>query len=141
MSLLATWVASITPLSIVQSQIVLDPPWSHTLLLFSLATSMTVNTLVTGLIVFKIFKVFREAKVQISGGETLDSTIGSTAAGNKFRSIIFILIESGAALFCIQLVRLTVSILMTNIGVEVFDLVVGIHQMLNVIIQKKKKKK
>ena len=102
---------------------------------------MTVNTLVTGLIVFKIFKVFREAKVQISGGETLDSTIGSTAAGNKFRSIIFILIESGAALFCIQLVRLTVSILMTNIGVEVFDLVVGIHQMLNVIIQKKKKKK
>ena len=44
--------ACITPLvTIVQSQTVSEPPWSHTLHLFSLAASMTVNTLVTGLIV------------------------------------------------------------------------------------------
>jgi hypothetical protein len=93
---------------------------------------MAVNTLVTGLIVFKIFKVFRDAKIPF----TKDATMGSTSSvgGSRLRSIIFILIESGAALFCIQLVRLTVSVLKTNIGVEVFDLIVGIHQMLNVNI-------
>ena len=91
---------------------------------------MTVNTLVTGMIVFKIFKVFQVARIQVSGEESL-----STTGGNKFRSIIFILIESGSALFCIQLVRLTVSILMTNASVQAFDLVVGIHQMFNVIIK------
>jgi hypothetical protein len=92
---------------------------------------MTVNTLVTGLIVFKISKVFRGAKVRQFSGDT--TSLGTTG-GTRLRSIIFIVIESGAALFCIQLVRITVSILMTDVGVEVFDLVVGIHQMLNVII-------
>ena len=60
---------------------------------------------------------------------------GSTTGGSRLRSIIFILIESGAALFCIQLVRLTVSILKTNIALLGFDLIVGIHQMLNVNIK------
>ena len=92
---------------------------------------MAVNTLVTGLIVFKIYKVFRDANIPFRKDASLSSNSSSTG-GNRLRSIIFILIESGAALFCIQLIRLTVSILKTNIGVEVFDLIVGIHQMLNV---------
>ena len=95
---------------------------------------MTVNTLVTSLIVFKIFKVFRRAKFPISGDAT---TLGSTSThGSRLRSVIFILIESGAALFCIQLVRLTVTILKTDTGVEVFDLIVGVNQMLNVNIKR-----
>ena len=134
LSLKGTWIASITPLTIVQSQIVLEPSWSHSLLLFSLSASMTVNTLVTGLIVFKIFKVFRDTKVPFRKDATVSSNHSSIGGNNRLRSIIFILIESGAALFCIQLIRLAVSIAKTNIGVEVFDLIVGIHQMLNVSV-------
>ena len=95
---------------------------------------MTVNTLVTGLIVFKIFKVFRDTKVPFRKDATVSSNHSSIGGNNRLRSIIFILIESGAALFCIQLIRLAVSIAKTNIGVEVFDLIVGIHQMLNVSV-------
>ena len=123
---LATWIASIAPLNIVQLQLSSQPHWSHTLLVFSLVASMAVNTLVTGLIVFKIFKTFREAKTRFSG-PALSATDGS-----RLRSIIFILIESGMALFCIQVARMTVTI---YTDVEVYDLVVGIHQMLNVIIR------
>ena len=118
--------ASIAPATIVQLQISTQPHSSHTLLLFSLVSSMAVNTLVTGLIVFKIFKVFRAAKCRISG-----PTLGATD-GSRLRSIIFILIESGMAMFCIQVARMTVTI---YTDVQVFDLIVGIHQMLNVTIK------
>jgi hypothetical protein len=88
---------------------------------------MAVNTLVTGLIVFKISMVFREVKTRISS-----ANLGSASDGSNLRSIIFVLIESGMTLFCIQAARMTVTIYFDE---EVYDLVVGIHQMLNVIIR------
>ena len=113
---------------IVQGKIETTTAWSNILLIASLAASMTVNGLVTGLIVFKIFKVFREVK--------------DVTGGRKFRSIIFIIIESGMALFAIQLARL---MMVAAIGLETTTIakensylfylfIVGIHEMLNVVI-------
>ena len=94
------------------------------------------NTLVTGLIVFKILKVFLEVKPT-----SIERTLGSfssTAGGTtKLRHIIFIIIESGMALFAIQLVRMvlsTVNGLPTPIFIGL-ELVTPMHQMLNVIIR------
>ena len=45
--------------------------WGNALTLASLIASMTVNALATGLIVFRIFKVFREVKDMIPRMENL----------------------------------------------------------------------
>ena len=89
---------------------------------------MTVNTLATGLIVFKIFRVFREVKLASD-----DPTLGSTG-GNKLRSIMFILIESGMTLFLAQFGRLVVTVANTVGSVNAYHFFVGLHQQLNVII-------
>ena len=93
----------------------------------ALAASMAVNTLVTGLIVFKILKVFLEVN-PIMVELTLDST-----GGTNFRHIIFVIIESGMALFAIQLIRIVFS----NVFVfnTILDYAIVIHQALNVIIR------
>ena len=93
---------------------------------------MTVNALVTGLIVFRIFKVFREVKHVTTSDE---KSLGVTGGG-KLRSIIFIIIESGMALFAIQLARLVVAATgeTTNAEADIYQLIVGIHEMLNVVI-------
>ena len=99
---------------------------------------MAVNTLVTGLIVFKILEVFLEVKAAVI---SVERSLGSTG-GTKLRHVIFIIIESGMALFAIQLVRVVLSIL-TGQGVQMLPddflnslyLVIGIHQMFNVIIR------
>jgi hypothetical protein len=87
-----------------------------------LAVSMTVNALVTGLIVFRIFKVFREVK-DVTGEK-------------KLHSIIFIIIESGMALFAIQLACLVIATTEERTNAErVIYLFIGcIHKMLNVVI-------
>ena len=97
-----------------------------------LAASMAVNALMTGMIVFRILKA---TGVQPT---TIERTLGSTE-GNKFRHIMFIIIESGMALFAIQLVRIVLSFI--PVPVEQFpflqaagDFVIAINQMLNVII-------
>jgi len=62
---LATWLASIAPKPIVlpdYSEAV--PAWCFKLTLTSLAASISVNALVTGLIVFKIFTVFQQVRVK-----------------------------------------------------------------------------
>ena len=107
--------------------------------LMGLAASMAVNTLVTGLIVFKILKVFLEVKPPSVEG-TLGS-LGSTG-GTKLQHIIFVIIESGMALFAIQLVRIVITSLMEFKAVQTvptniisLDLVIGIHGMLNVSIK------
>jgi hypothetical protein len=111
----------------------------NTLVLTSLATSMAVNALMTGLIVLKILKVFLEVK-----STSVERTLGSLSStgGSKLRHIIFIIIESGMALFAIQLVRVMLTILWAQTesteftGLEVgMKLVISIHQMLNVIIR------
>src|SRR5882757_7252611 len=102
------------------------------LTLTGLTASMTVNALVTGLIVFRIFKVFRE----VSSVTTSDETSLSVTGGRKLRSIIFIIIESGMALFAIQLTRLVLTFLQlsTNDDNDILQLIASIHEMLNVII-------
>ena len=90
---------------------------------------MAVNTLVTGLIAFKILKVFLEVKATVT---SVERTLGSIR-GTKLRHTIFIIIESGMALFAIQLVRLVFYLL--PMDTIIYYLLVGINQMFNVIIR------
>jgi hypothetical protein len=115
------WIAASCSYFISQGEVYVAS-WSNMLALASFTASMTVNALVTGLIVFRIFKVFREVK-DATGGRTL-------------RSIIFIIIESGMALFAIQLTRLVIGATgeRTNAEQEIYQLIIGIHEMLNVVI-------
>ena len=115
--------------------------WGATLILAGLVASMVVNALVTGLIVFKILKVFLEVK-PTSVERTLGLGSLSSTGGPKLRHIIFIIIESGMALFAIQLVRVVI----TGLGelqegptppnfLIARNIVISIHQALNVIIR------
>ena len=114
------------PLSIVQGQLNV-PEWSNILAIAGLALSITVNAFVTGLIVFKIFKVFQEVRTS-----TADEGI---TGGSTLQRIIFIIIESGMALFSIQLARLVVTTVNKDAFYYAFELILGIHKMLNVIIR------
>jgi hypothetical protein len=96
---------------------------------------MAVNTLMTGMIVFRILKV---TEVKPTSVERTLGTLGSTE-GTKFRHIMFIIIESGMALFAIQLVRVVLVVIPAPVEqVPLFiggeDIVIAINQMLNVII-------
>jgi hypothetical protein len=115
------WIAAACPLFLVQGR-VYTTTWSNVLALTGLVASMTVNALVTGLIVFRIFKVFREVK--------------DVTSGRKLRSIIFIITESGMALFAIQLARLVIAVTgqRTNAEEDIYELIASIHEMLNVVI-------
>ena len=110
--------------------------WPTTVFITGLAASMAVNALVTGMIVFRILKVTGDIRPT-----SVERTLGLTK-GNKFRHIMFVIIESGMALFAIQLVRVVVAFILSVpvekpiLGLEAaYDIVVGINQMLNVIIQ------
>ena len=110
--------------------------WPNTLFITALISSMAVNALVTGMIVFRILKV-----TEVIRPTSVERTLGLTK-GNKFRHIMFVIIESGMALFAIQLVRVVVAFIQSVpvekpiLGLEAaYDIVVGINQMLNVIIQ------
>ena len=102
----------------------------------SFVTTMAVNVLVTGLIVFKILKVFLEVK---ANSTSVEQSLRSTG-GTEFRHIIFVIIESGTTLLVIQVVRLAFFV------VEQSQLIQGpvyfgeqygdvIGQMFNVIIK------
>ena len=102
------------------------------MIITGLAASMAVNFLVTGMIVFRILKVTGVMPTSI------ERTLGSTE-GNKFRHIMFIIIESGMALFAIQLVRIMLAFIPVPVEQLPFfqaagDFVIFINQMLNVII-------
>ena len=93
---------------------------------------MAVNALVTGMIVFRILKASGVKPTSV------ERTLGSTE-GNKFRHITFIIIESGMALFAIQLLRVVLSFIPVAVEQDPFlqtvsDFVIVINQMLNVII-------
>ena len=97
-----------------------------------LAASMAVNTLVTGMIVFRILKAMGIKPTSV------ERTLGSTG-GNKFRNIVFIIIESSMALFAIQLVRVVLAFISVPVEQQplvqaAYDIVIAINQMLNVII-------
>jgi len=90
--------------------------WGDTLTLTALAATMAVNTLVTGLIIFKIYKVFLEVKAT---SESVERTSGSSFSLNpKLQNSIFIIIESGMALFAIQLARIVVTSLVVVRSLE-----------------------
>ena len=121
--------AVLAPQDIIQGEVSV-PIWSNILVGAGLGISMIVNALVTGLIIFRLFKVFRE--VRAASNERM---LGATG-GVALRAIIFILIESGMALFSIQFVRFVIVIVDRNKGLwEGYDLIVSAHEMLNVIIQ------
>ena len=78
------------------------------------------------MIVFRILKVTGARPITLTGG-------------NKFRHIMFIIIESGMALFAIQLVRVVLGFIPVTVEQESFftagnDIVITINEMLNVII-------
>ena len=116
----------------------LSAPWGNTLTITGLATSMAVNALMTGLIVFKILKVFLEFK-PTSVERNLGSLSSAASEGTKLQHIIFIIIESGMALFAIQLIRVVLSGVAEQTGaIRVaigMEFAIGIHQMFNVIIR------
>ena len=106
--------------------------------LTALAATMAVNTLATGLIVFKILKVFLEVKVT-----SIERTLGASAGRPNYQHILFIIIESGMALFAAHLGRIVISSLLEvnpslissgSIALAL-NLVIFFHQMLNVIIR------
>ncbi|KAF8817015.1 hypothetical protein BYT27DRAFT_7247886 [Phlegmacium glaucopus] len=122
---LVIWLISSSFLSILSGQVV-EPDWANKMVLAALGISMTVNALVTFLIVFNIFRVYREI-----GSTSDDQSLGATG-GSKIRTVIFIIIESGMILFSIQLVRLLASIFVsTDAGVRIFEIITFIHQMFN----------
>ena len=109
--------------------------WPNTVGITGLAASMAVNALMTGMIVFRILKATGVKPTSV------ERTLGSTE-DNKFRHIIFIIIESGMALFAIQLVRFVLQFIISlpldseqQLRLDVaIDFVTVINQMLNVII-------
>ena len=127
------WTTALGAMSFVQKES-LQTSWSNALILASLIGSMTVNALATGLIAFRIFKVFCQAKDNTTSEE---KSLGFTG-GRKLRSVIFIIIESGMALFAIQVARVVLVIIeydipLTSEYLAAYDLIVPIHEMLNVI--------
>ncbi|KAF8815784.1 hypothetical protein BYT27DRAFT_7333758 [Phlegmacium glaucopus] len=120
---LVIWPAS-NSLDYILSGHIVQPYWGHWMALAGVAMSMTVNALVTCLIVFKIFKSYYDVKS--------DQSLGATTSGSKIRTVMFILIESGVILFSIQLARLVATIFkVTDAGYKAFYIIVPIHQMLN----------
>ena len=93
----------------------------------SFALSMAVHALVTGLIVFKILKVFLEVQTT-----SVERTMGSTR-NTMLRHIIFVIIESAMMLFAIQLIRIVLGIL-PSVPNSYLAFIVGINEMFNVII-------
>ena len=108
------------------------------LVLAALASTMTVSTLVTGLIVFKILKVFLKVKIT-----SIERALGSAAGRPNYhwQHIAFLIIESGMALFAVYLVRIVITTLLEvnpspSRGIILtFNLVVAFHQKFNVIIR------
>ena len=109
--------------------------WGSKVLLTSLVASMTVNALVTGLIVFRIFRVFGEVGNRVT---TFEDKSSGTTRGKKLRSVPFIIIESGMVLFAIQLARVVITVglylgLASDATLYAFEFIVAIHTMVNVI--------
>ena len=105
--------------------------WSTNLTITSLVMSTTLNALVTGLIVFRIFEVFRDVKAST----TLDEKNLGVAGGKTTSYVMFVIIESGMALFSTQLARVVITALSTSHTDSVqdaFNIFVAIHEMLNV---------
>ncbi|KAF8801521.1 hypothetical protein BYT27DRAFT_7198025 [Phlegmacium glaucopus] len=87
--------------------------------------SLIVNVLVTGLIAFRIAKVYWNVK------NTLNKNTFGATGGSKLRSIIFIVIESGMALLACQLAWLVSTVVRTTAATEAVSISTGVHEMIN----------
>jgi hypothetical protein len=134
--LLATWLASEGAIAVMLGHL-FYASWFFTMVLTSLTASMAVNALVTGLIVYKILRVILAVKPT-----SVERILGSSTKDTKLQYIIYMIIESGMALFAIQLVRVVLTSLIIVMDMEspayanvayTLDFVIGIHEMLNVI--------
>ena len=101
----------------------------------SFSLSMAVNTLVTGLIVFKIFKVFLQVKAVTT---SVERTLGTTAGGTKLGHVLFVIIESGMALLAVQLARFVLYVLYnlpseSESASDAYFIFIPINEMFNVI--------
>ena len=109
--------------------------------LTSLVLSIAVNALVSGLIVFRILKVFLEVSRTQDDRTSVERTLASTG-DSALRHVIFVIIESGLALLVVQLVRTIIGNVSVPSGTAEFSnitsafyMVTGINQMFNVIIR------
>jgi len=107
-------------------------PGGDPMTLTSYILSMAVNTVVTGLIVFRILKVFLQVKAATTSTER---ALGS-GGGTPLRHIIFVIIESGMALFAIQLVRLVITYMppvpeRPDLPQIALNFIIGINEMFN----------
>ena len=129
---LATWIVESFAERIVQGQVI-EYSWGIQIIIASFTLSIAVNTLVTGLIVFKILRVFLEVKAATT---SVERTLGKTWAGTTLRHVIFVIIESGMAFLVVQLAHLMFYILEPE-GHAAADkgyiMSTGINQMFNVI--------
>ena len=95
---------------------------------------MAVNSLVTGLIVFRIFTLFLKVKAATT---SVERVLGSTG-GTKLQHIIFVIIESGMMLLVIQLITMVLWVVQpdtinggpVNVALEYVQ---TINEMFNVI--------
>jgi hypothetical protein len=128
---LATTLATLSEKTFFQGAL-LTFDWGFSLVLTSFVLSISVNALVTGLIVFKIFKV----SLKVNAGTTsVERTLG-TGGGTQLRHVIFIIIESGMALFAVQLARVVLYSLQSDEAADLgYTIFIGVNQMFNVIIK------
>jgi hypothetical protein len=113
----------------------MNAPWGTPVMLTSFAASMAVNTLVTGLIVYKILRVFLEVKATVTSVERTLGSFSSNSGGSRLRHILFVIIESGMALFVVQLIRIVFLTLPVESAPSSYNIVTAINQMLNVSIE------
>ena len=100
-------------------------PLGQRLYITTHSISLTVNAVVMSLIVLKILGVYRFVTPTPK-----DQTLGIGRAEAKLRSIIFIIIESGMAMFTIQSIRIIFMVL----GNDALYLITFTGQMISVII-------
>ena len=108
--------------------------WGNTVTMTSFAMSMAVNTLVTGLIVFKILRVLLEVRTT-SVERTISLGSSCPSRGTKLQHVLFVIVESGMVLFAIQLIRVVFVNLPLAASDTYGNIVAGIHQMFNVIMR------
>jgi len=128
-SFLIIWIAGTVPPaeSLVHGR-VLPTALGNALGLTALAISTTVNAVATGLIVCRIFKVFREVKTGAN-----DQTLGVTD-GITLRSIMFVIIESGTALLFCQIIRFALGLQVTfhpDAAANVYYIFASLQTVLN----------
>jgi hypothetical protein len=139
---LALWLACANASTILPNQI-LQAQWGIWMGVAAIVLSMIVNALMTGLIVVRIlkakqFQVRPELHPQALGEQTLPSLELGSYGGMKYWSVLEIIIESGMALFCIQLIRVVLQVIdilemtSSDVPLNALVIVIPIHEILNV---------